>query len=119
MMFKEGRTRPNREVRERDADVERKMNKVSLVTLWVDPDEHQIVSYEFRNIDMDFLPGLADSPRRMTGEHGNGTAVSRRLAAALVGDRLRHDAATGQVSGRYSSEYHDYRLATVETHIRR
>ena len=33
------------------------MNKVSLVTLWIDPNEHQILQYTFDNIDMDFLPG--------------------------------------------------------------
>ncbi|HEY6359648.1 MAG TPA: hypothetical protein VIX63_01020, partial [Vicinamibacterales bacterium] len=58
-LFSEGPTRPNRRLRERDADLQEKMNKVSLVTLWVDPAEHQILQYEFRNIDMDFLPGRA------------------------------------------------------------
>ena len=33
------------------------MNKVALVTLWVDPAEHQILKYDFENIDLDFLPG--------------------------------------------------------------
>ena len=41
----------------RDDEIEEKMNKVSLVTLWIDPDEHQILQYTFDNIDMDFLPG--------------------------------------------------------------
>ena len=33
------------------------MNKTALVTLWVDPVEHQIVKYTFDNVWMDFLPG--------------------------------------------------------------
>ena len=33
------------------------MNKVSLVTLWVDPKTHQILQYTFDDIDMDFFPG--------------------------------------------------------------
>ena len=33
------------------------MNKVSLVTLWVDPAEKQILKFEFRFQDLDFLPG--------------------------------------------------------------
>ena len=32
------------------------MNKVSLVTLWVEPSQKQIVKYTFDNIGLDFLP---------------------------------------------------------------
>jgi hypothetical protein len=41
----------------REDDFERKFNKVALVTLWIDPVEHQIVRYTFDNIDFGFLPG--------------------------------------------------------------
>ena len=69
-LFKEGRSRPDRRVRDggRDRggrgapdvdDIEDKMNKVSLVTLWVDPKTHQILQYTFDDIDMDFFPGRA------------------------------------------------------------
>ena len=34
----------------------RKMNKTALVTLWVDPTNHQIVKYTFDNVWLDFLP---------------------------------------------------------------
>ncbi len=37
--------------------VERRMNKTALITLWVDPAEHQIVKYTFDNVWLDFLPG--------------------------------------------------------------
>ena len=37
-------------------EVQRLMNKVSLVTLWVEPREKQIVKYTFDNIGLDFLP---------------------------------------------------------------
>lgn len=45
--------------KEKDFDeaIERKMNKTSLVTLWIDPAEHQIVKYTFDNVWLDFLPG--------------------------------------------------------------
>jgi hypothetical protein len=33
------------------------MNKVSRVTLWIDPSEYQIVKYTFDNVDFGFLPG--------------------------------------------------------------
>ena len=32
------------------------MDKTSLVTLWVDPEQHQIVRYTFDNLGFDFLP---------------------------------------------------------------
>ena len=37
-------------------DIDRKMNKSSQVTLWVDPASHQIVKYTFDNVWLDFLP---------------------------------------------------------------
>ena len=40
-----------------EQDIERKMNKTALVTLWVDPTNHQIVKYTFDNVWLDFLPG--------------------------------------------------------------
>jgi hypothetical protein len=119
LMFKEGRTRPNRELRNRDDDVERKMNKVSLVTLWVDPAQQQIVRYEFRNIDTDFLPaqwllrldGL--SATMEMGQPFPGVWLPRTLG---IGFEIT--LAIGQVTARYSSEYHDYRLADVDLRVR-
>ena len=32
------------------------LNKVALVTLWVEPNSHQIVKYTFDNVDFGFLP---------------------------------------------------------------
>jgi hypothetical protein len=40
-----------------ERDLNRRMNKVSLVTLWVDPAEHQIVKFTFDNVGLGFLPG--------------------------------------------------------------
>jgi hypothetical protein len=40
----------------RREEMRRVMNKVSLVTLWVDPERHQIVRYTFENVGLDFLP---------------------------------------------------------------
>src|SRR5438128_9787818 len=39
-----------------DAEMQRMLNKVALVTLWVEPASHQIVKYTFDNVDFDFLP---------------------------------------------------------------
>jgi hypothetical protein len=38
-------------------EVQRLMNKVPLVTLWIEPTQKQIVKYTFDNIGLDFLPG--------------------------------------------------------------
>ena len=56
-LFNEGKSRPNRKVRDKEDEIEQKMNKVSLVTLWVDPKTDQILQYTFDDIDMDFFPG--------------------------------------------------------------
>ena len=56
-LFKDGRTKPNKKERERDERIQEKMNKVSMVTLWVDPKTYQILQYTFDDIDMDFFPG--------------------------------------------------------------
>ena len=54
---KEKETKEGRRERELEQDIERKMNKTALVTLWVDPANHQIVKYTFDNVWLDFLPG--------------------------------------------------------------
>jgi hypothetical protein len=40
----------------RDREFQRLMNKVALVTLWVEPASHQIAKYTFDNVGFDFLP---------------------------------------------------------------
>jgi len=37
-------------------EVQRLMNKVSRVTIWVEPNQKQIVRYAFENVDLEFLP---------------------------------------------------------------
>ena len=118
-LFTEGRTRPNRRARDRDADIEEKMNKVSMVTLWVDRDRHQILQYTFDDIDMDFLPGRflarVDDVR-----------ATMRMAQPFpdvwlprdIEMRFRMALAVGPVDARYRVEYHDYRQADVTYKIR-
>ena len=40
-----------------DERIERQMNKVAIVTLWIEPLGQQIVQYTFENVGFDFLPG--------------------------------------------------------------
>ena len=56
-LFKDGRSKPDKKVKDEDDRIEEKMNKVSMVTLWVDPKTYQILQYTFDDIDMDFFPG--------------------------------------------------------------
>ena len=58
-LFKDGRSKPDRRARDRDDKIQEKMNKVSMVTLWIDPKTYQILQYTFDDIDMDFFPGRA------------------------------------------------------------
>jgi hypothetical protein len=118
-LFTEGRTRPNRRARDRDANIEEKMNKVSMITLWVDRDRHQILQYTFDDIDMDFLPGRSIArvdDVRATMRMGQpfpdvwlpkGIEMYFRMALAV-----------GPVDARYRVEYHDYRQADVTYKVR-
>ena len=118
-LFSEGRTRPNRKIRKRDAEIESKMNKSAVVTLWVDPAEHQILKYDFENMDLDFLPGrsiVRIDGMRAAMEMGQ-PFPSVWLPRSL---RIGFDVtmALGEFDGRYAVDYHDYKLATVTSKVR-
>ena len=95
------------------------MNKVSLVTLWIDPKEHQILQYTFDNIDLEFLPGRSlvrvDDLRasmKMTQPFPDVW-----LPASIDMD-FGFTLALGTVAARYDVQYRDYRLAEVTTRIK-
>jgi len=102
-----------------DAQFQRMMNKVALVTLWVEPKSHQIVKYTFDNLPFDFLPGqwllhVDEVHATMTmGQPFPEVWLPRDLEFAF-GISL----AVGQVDLRYALEYHDYRRADVTTTIK-
>ena len=118
-LFKEGRERPNKELRKRDSQIEAKMNKVALVTLWIDPTEHQILKYDFHNLPLDFMPGRSlvriDGFQAVMemGQPFSGVWLPR---AIRVGFDM--SLAIGEVDGRYAADFHDYKLATVTTRVR-
>jgi hypothetical protein len=119
VMFTRGRTRPNKELRKRDSEVERRMNKVALVTLWVEPSLPQIVKYEFRNLDMDFLPG----GWLMRPDGWNATMDMSQPFPDIwlprsIGLAFDVTFAIGSLSGVYTAEFHDYKLASVDTRLR-
>ena len=102
-----------------DAEFQRMMNKVALVTLWVEPKAQQIVKYTFNNLPFDFLPGqwllhVDDLRASMTmGQPFTDVWLPRDLEFAF-GVAL----AIGQVDMRYALEYHDYRRADVTANVK-
>jgi hypothetical protein len=105
--------------RELEDEIERRMNKTALVTLWVDPANHQIVKYTFENVWLDFLPGAwlvrVDELRAsMTmGQPFPGVWLPRDIdiRAAVV-------LANGTFEANYARDFAEYREAEVTTKIR-
>jgi hypothetical protein len=117
-LFGEGRTRPNKRLRDRDNEIDEKMNKSSLVTLWIDPAARQILQYDFHNIDMDFLPARSivqidgmDATMRMA-QPFPGVWLPQSIAVTF-----QATLAIGAMDARYSIDYHDYRLADVSIRV--
>jgi hypothetical protein len=102
----------------RDAQFQRLMNKVALVTLWVEPTAHQIVKYTFDNVGFDFLPGrwlaqINDLKATMTmGQPFPEVWLPNALEFVMSGTL-----AVGQFDLRYRLDYHDYRQPEVTTKV--
>jgi hypothetical protein len=97
---------------------ERAINETSLVTLWLDPAEHQILRYEFRNVDMDFLPArwlVRVDSTRVTMQMGE--PFPKIWLPESIGMRFRMRIASGPIEGNYEIEYSDYRLPEVTGRI--
>ena len=101
-----------------EEDINRKMNKTALVTLWVDPAEHQIVKYTFDNVWLDFLPAawlvrIDDLRASMTmGQPFPGVWLPRimNIHAGLT-------LALGSFEAGYERAFTNYREAQVKTKI--
>jgi hypothetical protein len=96
--------------------VQQMMNKVSLVTLWIEPNQKQIVKYTFDNIGLDFLPAawlvrVTDLRANMTmTEAFSGVWLPKRVdMAGFV------SLAGGAFSIAYDIQYSGYREATTGT----
>lgn len=118
-LFENGRTRPNRELREKDDKVGARMNKVSMVTLWIDREQHQIVEYDFQNVGMDFLPGRSlVRVDRLSASMRMSQPFPDTWLPATVAVQFGLTLAIGDVDARYEVRYVDYRLAAVTTKVR-
>lgn len=103
--------------RQQQADIRRLMNKVALITMWIEPSSKQIVKYTFDNVDFDFLPGawllkvdFVKAGMTMSQPFPNAPSVwlpkDMEITAAFT-------LAIGQFSFRQAVAYRDYREATV------
>jgi hypothetical protein len=100
------------------AELRRVLNKVALITLWIEPASHQIVKYTFDNVDFDFLPlpwlvKVDTVKASMTMGQPFPDVWLPRGIEVNVGLTL----ANGEVTFRESVSYHDYREATVTTKV--
>jgi hypothetical protein len=102
-----------------DTEFRRLMNKVALVTLWVDPAAHQIVKYTFNNIALDFLPAQW---LLHVDEVKASMIMGQPFPDVWLPASVDIDAAMSLVAGQfyvhYGHEYHDYRQADVTTKIK-
>jgi hypothetical protein len=115
------RDREREQKRDRDfeEDVERKMNKVALITMWVDPAVRQIVKFTFENVDFGFLPGrwlvrVGDVKATMVmGQPFPDVWLPREML--FEGEVTL---AAGTFEARYTREYYDYRQGETRARIR-
>lgn len=97
---------------ERGRRIAQGFNKTSLVTLWIDPEVHQVVQYTFDNIGLDFLPGrwlVRVEEMRASIEMGQpigGVWLPRRGTLSA-----RATTALGAFELQFTREYADYREA--------
>jgi hypothetical protein len=118
-LFNEGRSKPNKKVKDADERINGQMNKVSMVTLWIDPKTYQILQYTFDNIDMDFLPGRAllrvdDLKATMQMTQAFPNVWLPRGIEMHVGMM----SAVGAVDGTYRVDYLNYKEAAVTYKIK-
>src|SRR5687767_15803913 len=105
-----------RQEKEFEHQIERRMNKTALITLWVDPAEHQIVKYTFDNVWLDFLPAawlvrVDDIRASMTmGQPFPGIWLPRGMNIH-AGITL----AVGSFEAGYSRAFSEYREADVKS----
>jgi hypothetical protein len=118
-LFKEGRSKPDRKVKDEDDRIEEKMNKASMVTLWVEPKSYQILRYTFEDMDWDFFPGRALVRIGDTGATMEmGQAFPNVWLPRSIEMQFEMMLAVGAVDARYRVEYSNYKEAAVTYKIK-
>jgi hypothetical protein len=104
---------------EDEARVQRQLNKVALVTLWVDPAELQIVKYVFDNVDFGFLPGRWLV--RVDGARASmtmGQPVDESWLPLHIQATVGFSTAKGAIDIDYDRQFSGYRRAETSARIR-
>ena len=118
-LFKDGRSKPDKKVKDEDDLIEEKMNKASIVTLWVEPKTCQILQYTFKDLDWDFFPG------RSLVRIGD-TQATMQMAQAFpnvwlprsIAMQFEMTLAIGAVDAAYRVDYLNYKEAAVTYKIK-
>ena len=104
--------------RRQSDEIERLMNKNSLVTIWVEPNAKQIVKFVFDNVQTDFLPAswlfrLDDLKASMTMSQPFRDVWLPRDVDVMLGAML----ALGTFDIKYHLDYLDYKEASTSGRI--
>jgi hypothetical protein len=118
---KEKSNKPAKRDKEDDieSEIETALNKVTMVTMWIDPQEYQIVRFAFDNADWGFLPGRAivrvdQAKATMTmGRYFDHVWLPKEIAF-----NFGATFAAGSYMFRYGREFYDYRKGEVSAKIR-
>ena len=118
-LFKDGRSKPDKKVKDEDDRIEEKMNKASMVTLWIDPAAHQILQYTFDDVDWDFFPGrslvrIGDVKATMQ----MGQAFPNVWLPKSIEMHFEMMLAVGAVDATYRVDYLNYKEAAVTYKIK-
>jgi len=118
-LFKEGKSKPDKKVKDEDDKIEEKMNKASMVTLWVDPATHQILQYTFDDLDWDFFPGrslvrIGDTEATMQMTQ----AFPNVWLPGSIEMQFELMLAVGAVDATYRVDYENYKEAAVTYKIK-
>ncbi len=103
---------------ERERRIAEGFAKTSLVTLWIDPEVHEVVRYTFENVGLDFLP--ARWLVRVDGWHAS-IEMAQPIGGVWLPSRMiltgGATTALGAFEMRLTREYTDYREALTSGRV--
>ena len=103
---------------ERERRIAEGFAKTSLVTLWIDPELHEVVRYTFENVGLDFLPGRWLV--RVEGWHAS-IEMAQPIGGVWLPSRMvltgSATTALGAFEMRLTREYSDYREALTSGRV--
>ena len=103
---------------ERERRIAEGFAKTSLVTLWIDPEFHEVVRYTFDNVGLDFLPGRWLV--RVDGWHAS-IEMAQPIGGVWLPSRMiltgSATTALGAFEMRLTREYSDYREALTSGRV--